>query len=432
MQGFLKAKSLGDFAMTPAAKACRDPDAAIQEALDAESEISEESLEDEADDAPILAPKPKVRPKAPSSARPPEPAKAIPPSRNQTSMGAMIHPRPTSALDAQPIQPAVPAKSPSAVQVPKLLPAADVPKPSAAPVPASLPEVGVPRLPSAMEVPELASAGEVPELASAVEVPELASAVEVPELASAVEAQGLPSAVGVPKHSAAQVGLSSAVQAAMPTARKGPSHCPPPPSVPQPKQVLKPPPQKEQPTEPSPAQQDGQAKPSIAPERESADRRATLYSKAMQAIGGFLDDSDQHAVESELAKSLAISCRDRGPRGPDAPEYWRGQKMRPNGRYGNRGGGAQKKAKAMAWQQHWQQDWEWQQDWSHQQDIQPDWSHQQGIQQDWSHAEQGSGQQQDWQHQQLGSGQQHDWSHQQDLQQWTEEQLHDQIMANRF
>ena len=57
-------------------------------------------------------------------------------------------------------------------------------------------------------------------------------------------------------------------------------------------------------------------------------------------------------AESTLAQEGMIHWYDRGPRGEDAPEFWRGQKRRASGRYSTRGGNPEKNAwyaeKAMA------------------------------------------------------------------------------------
>ena len=48
--------------------------------------------------------------------------------------------------------------------------------------------------------------------------------------------------------------------------------------------------------------------------------------------------------EWTLAKEGDVHWYDRGPRGEDAPEFWRGQKRRASGRYSTRGGDPDKNA----------------------------------------------------------------------------------------
>ena len=71
--------------------------------------------------------------------------------------------------------------------------------------------------------------------------------------------------------------------------------------------------------------------------------------RAVQADREHLGDSRVSAVaysvsESTLAKEGDIHWYDRGPRGEDAPEFWRGQKRRASGRYSTRGGDPVKNA----------------------------------------------------------------------------------------
>ena len=50
------------------------------------------------------------------------------------------------------------------------------------------------------------------------------------------------------------------------------------------------------------------------------------------------------SAEATFAHEGQIRWQDRGPRGDDAPEHWRGQKRRPGGRYANRGGDPERNA----------------------------------------------------------------------------------------
>ena len=50
------------------------------------------------------------------------------------------------------------------------------------------------------------------------------------------------------------------------------------------------------------------------------------------------------SAEATFAHEGQIRWQDRGPRGDDAPERWKGQKRRPNGRYANRGGDPERNA----------------------------------------------------------------------------------------
>ena len=50
------------------------------------------------------------------------------------------------------------------------------------------------------------------------------------------------------------------------------------------------------------------------------------------------------SAETTFAHEGQIRWQDRGPRGDDAPERWKGQKRRPNGRYANRGGDPERNA----------------------------------------------------------------------------------------
>ena len=71
--------------------------------------------------------------------------------------------------------------------------------------------------------------------------------------------------------------------------------------------------------------------------------------RAVQADSERLGDSRvstaaYSVAESTLAQEGNIHWYDRGPRGEDAPEFWRGQKRRASGRYSTRGGDPAKNA----------------------------------------------------------------------------------------
>ena len=108
-------------------------------------------------------------------------------------------------------------------------------------------------------------------------------------------------------------------------------------------------PAQQQPAQQQPAQQQQQQAPLSEEEAAAAADGLRLYRVMEAAVRARAaeDASEEaaaayHMTESQAAVQHNVKWRDRGPRGPDAPQHWRGQSWRQtSGRYSTRGGSRQ-------------------------------------------------------------------------------------------